>query len=321
VTIMARDVRIYQSQVMGSDDSATNIGGAINLAGQLVFTNVSGLVQAVSDSADTETIVIEYRDAGMVIQTESSALNGTTPVPFSGVVVRLLAVAKSNPTLGNIALEAQTATRTGTAQGGSADGITLDVGASSVDGFYRSQILRATGGTGAGQIRRIVQYDGATRVAWPSRPFGPAPDATTTFRVSRGVFLEVEPSECLGVIRLHYNAAADPVGGAGKDYYDKYFIKNLNPTESLLTAIVGENTDPEGQFDFALETAVNGSGTNTGTRLTPPVGGVTVFSGAAKPVPGVNLGSGDSIGVWSHLSLPAGDLSTDTSLAMQISGA
>ena len=320
MTIAARDVRLYQAQVPGDNDSTTNIGGAINTAGQLVFTNVAGLVQAVSDSADTETVVIQYRDAGQVIQTESSALNGTTPVPFTGAVVRLLSVSKNGPTSGNISVEAQTATRTGTAQGGSADGITLDAGASAVDGFYRSQIVRITSGTGSGQIRRIVQYDGNHRVAWPSRPFAVFPDATSVFRVSTGAFLEVEPSECMGIIRLHYNAAADAVGGAAKDYYDKYFIKNLNAAEALLVAIVGETTDPEGQFDFALETTVNGSGTNAGTRLTAPVSGVTVFSGLAKAVPGINLGSGDSIGVWSHLALPAGDLSTDTSLAMQISG-
>ena len=121
---------------------------------------------------------------------------------------------------------------------------------------------------------------------------------------------------------LFRSAAADIFGGSTRDYYDKFFIKNLS-ADPFTAVTVSEFSDPEGQLDFALESTVDGSGTNgTGnTRLVAPTTGVSAFSSATKPVPGGGtLGSGDSIGVWSHLQLPAGDPSTDTIYAVQISG-
>lgn len=324
MTINVRDLRFYGSGSMPDDNTATNIGGAISLTKQIVFVTVAGLVQAVSDdSADTTAVTVSYRDAGQVIQTEVHALTGLTPVLYTATMARLLKATKAGSTVGNVAVEGQTASRSGTAQAGTADSITLDAGASAVDGFYRSQVIRLTGGTGVGQIRRIVAYEGVTRIALVSRVFSPAPNATTTFRVSPGIMFERLPTECLEVRRLHYDAAADALGGAARDYYDKCFVKNLSTTDSLTNVTISEDADPEAQFDFALETTKNGTGSNGvgNTRLIAPSAGVTAFDGTSKAVPsGGALNSGDTIGLWSHLALPAGDGSTDTKFSMQVNG-
>ncbi len=76
--------------------------------------------------------------------------------------------------------------RMGTAQAGAASTITLDSGASSVDGRYVGYRVFLSGGTGGGirgvgQERTIVSYVGSTKVATVAQPWGTNPDATTTF--------------------------------------------------------------------------------------------------------------------------------------------
>ncbi len=71
--------------------------------------------------------------------------------------------------------------RNGTAQGGAAGSITLDAGASAVDGFYTDVLVWIVSGTGAGQARRIDTYTGSTKVATVRSFFKTAPDATSVF--------------------------------------------------------------------------------------------------------------------------------------------
>jgi hypothetical protein len=84
------------------------------------------------------------------------------------------------------------ATHTGTAQGGSASTIVLDAAASSEDDYYNRMLVRTTGGTGANQWSKIVDYDGATRTATIDGAWTVTPDATTTFAVipDRGWYVE-----------------------------------------------------------------------------------------------------------------------------------
>lgn len=66
---------------------------------------------------------------------------------------------------------------------GSASTATLDAGASSVDNFYKDQLLTLTSGTGAGQTRRILSYVGSTKVATVATNWITNPTAGTTFRL------------------------------------------------------------------------------------------------------------------------------------------
>lgn len=74
----------------------------------------------------------------------------------------------------------------GTAQGGTATTIRLAEGASDANDYYNGQTVALTGGTGAGQVRKITDYDGDTRTATVDRAWDTVPDDTTTYAIFRG---------------------------------------------------------------------------------------------------------------------------------------
>ena len=71
--------------------------------------------------------------------------------------------------------------RTGTAQTGAGSTITLDVGASATNSLYRDLWVAILSGTGAGQVRLISSYDGATKVATCEVAWTTTPDGTSVF--------------------------------------------------------------------------------------------------------------------------------------------
>lgn len=71
----------------------------------------------------------------------------------------------------------------GTAQAGAAASITLAAAASAVNGTYDPALVQITGGTGSGQARLIIQYDGATRVASVDRDWRVVPDLTSEYQI------------------------------------------------------------------------------------------------------------------------------------------
>lgn len=71
--------------------------------------------------------------------------------------------------------------RTGTAQAGASNSITLDAGASAVTDFYVGSIVYLTGNTGAGQARIVIAYNGTSKVATVNRAWATNPSGTTTF--------------------------------------------------------------------------------------------------------------------------------------------
>lgn len=60
---------------------------------------------------------------------------------------------------------------------------TLDTGASAVDDFYTGSMLTITGGTGAGQTRRIIGYVGSTKVATLDAAWITNPTSGSSFRL------------------------------------------------------------------------------------------------------------------------------------------
>jgi len=76
---------------------------------------------------------------------------------------------------------------TGTAQGGSATGITLASSSLTVSGYYNEYYVRIAGGTGhLGEVRQIVSYDGPNRTADVASPWTTAPDSTTLYVLQDG---------------------------------------------------------------------------------------------------------------------------------------
>lgn len=83
----------------------------------------------------------------------------------------------------------------GQAQAGAGTTITLAAGASAVDNYYNDCVIRITGDTGAGQWKRITDYNGTTKVATINGTWTTAPDATSDY----DVFPAVEQGQLLFV--------------------------------------------------------------------------------------------------------------------------
>lgn len=86
--------------------------------------------------------------------------------------------------------------RRGTAQGGTANTVTLDAGASGTNNAYNGLYVALSAGTGQTEypfpLHQVVAYNGATKVATVSPAWrGAAPDATTHFVVNNSGYVRV----------------------------------------------------------------------------------------------------------------------------------
>lgn len=112
---------------------------------------------------------------------------------------------------------------TGTAQSGGASNITLAAGASATNDYYNNLYIITTGGTGSGQIRRVSDYVGATKVATISVAWSVVPDATTTYSFT---FSDIRPAAALTnqtLINLALGVDGAPMAG---DYTIVYTVKD-----------------------------------------------------------------------------------------------
>lgn len=135
-------------------------------------TSVNGNIRIAADNpsvfaAGTDSVTIS---AASVDAVWDEVLTGATHNVTNSAGKRLRQVA------GNVVHD-------GTAQGAGVDSnqIQLDAGASSTNGAYDPSVIAITGGTGIGQCRLILQYDGTTKTATVDRNWRTNPDATSEF--------------------------------------------------------------------------------------------------------------------------------------------
>ena len=134
-------------------------------------------------------------------------------------------------------------------------------------------------------------------------------------------------SGVLEVRRLFYNAAAEASGGSSKDVYEKIFVKNNNATLALLGATFAEQADPTALIEFALEDAVNDTG-SVANRLTAPVAGDLAsggFSSTSKLLSTIDAATADlaataAIGIWVKITLAAGAAANNSTWTLRVSG-
>lgn len=342
-SILVPDLKLYYAAVVPLSDATTEIGGAIDTTHKPDFYDFGDAsvdaIQAVSDDAadTTQTVTLTYLDALGVLKTAAIALNGTALVTNAAVPARVARCVKSASCAGRVALVGQTAERTNTLpsqSGVSTSQVKLDAAASTSVDAYTAMVIRITGGTGANQVRQLVSWPGGTdRTGYVNEPWDTQPDATSTYKLYKGVFFDQTPSdpyqasEVLTVTALWYLAAADPALAAEIDYYVKLFWKHTDASASgktLTAAQVIEASDPLARGTFALVTAVDDSGTNGvgNNRTVAPTSGVTAFDGSAKdlPDPYNELAPGEAIGVWLKLAAAAGALAGYSTYRPQLQG-
>lgn len=77
----------------------------------------------------------------------------------------------------------RTIRETGTAQSGAASTITLQASATSITDAFKRSYIYIISGTGAGQSREIIAYNGTTKVATVTPNWGVNPDNTSVYRI------------------------------------------------------------------------------------------------------------------------------------------
>lgn len=320
MAIKLADLKWRGSAVMAEDNVTANIGGAIDLTIKVTFVdNTGGLFQIVSSAGGdtTPTVTFTGLDIDGDVISDTKTLNGQTPVTSAKVFDVILKAVKSGTTTGDIAVEAQTATLTGTAQSGSATGIILATDASSSDDTYNGYVIRITSGTGSGQIREIIEYIGSSKSAYVSYAWGTQPDSTSVYRISRGLVFDRSPDEIMIVRRPFYNINSLQTGGGTRDYYEKIFAKNAHGSSALFNAVVKELTTVGGRLTFGVAASVNDTGTAS-NRITAPA--AITFNTSNKAVPGTDLAAGSRIGVWLKLSLVEATPSSKDTISMSLAG-
>lgn len=302
------DVRPYSVASIVDTDTQTPLGGAIDTSRTIEFLDAVGLVQLVSSDAGdvgAPNVLSVGLNSGNNIVQELQQPNGQTPVPFVTTFAQLLKLTQSAAAIGDLTLENQTPTDTGTASAGTSNTITCPTAPAGVAG----QIIRLTGGTDAGEIRLIIAQVGQELTV--NRAWTTPPDGSTTYRIATGFYLQSAPFAALMSRRLFYNITADAV--AEKVIYDKFFLQNDNGTDTILASMVSL-VDPSGKVAFGLAAALNDTLTTT-DRLTAPTG--ITFGAAPQVAP--DLAPGDRIGVWVRITIPAADAGLiDTTLAFSL---
>jgi hypothetical protein len=85
------DIVVYGATISPENDTDTQIGGAINTALELIFTDIdpAGLIEMLSDGADTRNLTVTYYTADGIKGTETKQLNGATPVAFAATMAAI----------------------------------------------------------------------------------------------------------------------------------------------------------------------------------------------------------------------------------------
>lgn len=101
--------------------------------------------------------------------------------------------------------------RSGLAQSGAAGSVTLDAGASSGTDFYTGNVVQIVAGTGAGQARMIIGYNGTTKVATVDRNWATNPASGSLFMILptgvKGMTSTEVASAVLGATAASYDSA------------------------------------------------------------------------------------------------------------------
>ena len=122
-----------------------------------------------------------------------------------------------------------------------------------------------------------------------------------------------------GQVTLFLKAAAEAVGGASKNFYEKVFLQNTHATDALINAVLWMSEDENAQLTLDCEESANVTVTNgtetTTNRVTEPTTGGTYAWGehatqgtahACGDAEDGNLAASERQGTWIKMTLAAG---------------
>lgn len=154
----------------------------------------------------------------------------------------------------------------GTAQSGASTTITLDTGASATDDIYNGSSVLITGSTGVGQTRRIVDYNGTTKVATITPDWTTTPAGTSTFEVWSATVDSLVAHEGLAQAGAATTITLDTGASANDDIYNGSLITitagtsvgetrevtDYNGTTKVATVNTAWSVNPDSTSVFAV---------------------------------------------------------------------
>jgi hypothetical protein len=181
--------RIY---IFKSGDIQTNINGTGN--SYLVASSITtAMLDNLNYTQAVDTLILCHEDLQTKRLVRNSDTNWTLEnLPLKNIPKYPYAFDVHQPdftitpsaTTGSITITASaTTTSTGSAQGGSADTITLKAASPYADDQPNGMFITLTAGTGSGQTRHVEDYVASTKVLTVYPAWSTAPDATTDYKV------------------------------------------------------------------------------------------------------------------------------------------
>ncbi len=323
---------IWQDTTAGDFTVALSVGkslmNGVSLGTGLTVAAVSGSVGSVTGAVGSVTGAVGSVTAGVTLAAsqhvivDSGTVTTLTNLP-AAPSNWLTAAAIADGAIDRATFAADTglqSVRSGTAAAGGSTTLTLDGGASALNGFYTNCLLALTGGTGAGQARFVTGYVGSTKVAtvgaWTTTP-----DNTTTFSIAGfdSIPGAVAPTAVQVAAAVWQDATAGDftvAGSIGKSLY----TSGASPGAASGLALVGSNVGTAASVSGAVGSVagdvagkVLGGGassiTNVGVRASVTASDVSgdlpanVIQWSGVNVPAVNVGGvpvvdvGYSVGV------------------------
>lgn len=203
----------------------------------------------------------------------------------------------------------------GLAKAATANTITLNDTASAVDDTYVEQLVSIRSGTGQHQVRRVIGYDGATKIATVLESWTEIPDTTSGYVMlpdSDGTvalsFMQVARGAGAGVLEIDafsYRGAQAAGFSPGRstpiaitiDWYDSDGSLLFTLTEA--DATVGQDPDSQNHYRFSTTQAAV-----LDNVLYYAVVSITDGAGVVSNSVTAKLGSGDLVAeIWQRLGL------------------
>lgn len=159
----------------------------------------------------------------------------------------------------------------GLAQAGTSTTITLNTLGSASDNAYRNQIIFIRSGTGEDQVRRVIAYDGTTKIATISRAWETIPDSTSGYSML--------PAACVEVQAIKDTELGNKVGAnldvffqnGGNDTVD--VVDNVGLIKVQTDLLSGMIIEDSAGNRFTVTALVNARGTNNANTVVPDAAG------------------------------------------------
>lgn len=162
----------------GAIDAATFANNAITAA-----VIADGAIDAATFAANAITATV-IADGAIDAATFAAGAITATVVADGTIDAATFAAGAIN--LAALASDFSPSLQSGTAQSGAATTITLAAGASATDSLYIGNTIKIYGGTGVGQTRTIIAYNGTTKVATVDFAWVTNPTSSSTYSVISG---------------------------------------------------------------------------------------------------------------------------------------